>query len=201
MVIFIDESGTLPDKIDKYLVLTALVAANPDGLKKILPKFRKKIPTKGVRKKEKKAPEFKFHYVGDITRVKVLEEIVTKEVEIYLLIVDKMGRKIKDTPVNFGKLLKNLITPLLKEENLKEIYIDKHFGSKTDSEELQSILNSITDQIKFYQVDSNTDSRVDLADFVAGSTLRKLRTGDETFYNIIAPKITWEKIRKWNKLK
>ncbi len=200
MVIFIDESGTLPDAIDRYIVLAALVTINPNGLKKILPKFRKKTSNKGTRKKEKKVPEFKFHYVGNITRKKVLEGLVSKEIKIYLLIVDKMGRKIKDTPVNFGKLIKSLTAPLIKREDPREIYVDKHFGNKANSEDLQVILDSISDQVKFYQVDSITDSRVDLADFVAGSMLRKLRIGDETFYNIIAPKITWEKTRKWNKL-
>lgn len=200
MVIFIDESGTLPDVTDRYIVLTALVADNPAGLEKILPKFRKKIPTKGARRKERKSPEFKFHYVGDITRKRVLEEIATKEIKVYLLIVDKMGRKIKDTPINFGKLVKNLITSLIKKEKPNKIYIDKHFGNKANSEDLQAILDSISNQVKFHQVDSTIDSRVDLADFVAGATLRKLRVKDETFYNIISSKITWEKTRKWNKL-
>lgn len=67
MVIFIDESGTLPDALDRYIVLAALVVSSTQGLEKILPKFRKKTPSKGSRKKEKKAPEFKFHYVGNIT--------------------------------------------------------------------------------------------------------------------------------------
>lgn len=98
MVIFIDESGTLPDVLDRYIVLAALVAPNPHGLEKILPKFRKKTPSKGSRKKEKKVPEFKFHYVGDIIRRRVLEEIISKNVKIYILVVNKMGRKIKDGP-------------------------------------------------------------------------------------------------------
>lgn len=39
MIIFIDESGTLPDIADKYIVLAALVSPNPQGFGKILPKF------------------------------------------------------------------------------------------------------------------------------------------------------------------
>lgn len=187
MVVFIDESGTLPDISDKYIVLAALVASNPKGLEKILPKFRKKTPPKGSRKKEKQVREFKFHYVGEITRRRVLEEIISKDVRIYLLAVDKMGRKIKDNPENYGKLVKNLTFYLIKKENPKEILIDKHFGNKSD-------------RVNFQQVDSVADPRIDLADFVAGATLRKLRADDETFYNIISPKIIWEKIKDWNKL-
>lgn len=200
MVIFIDESGTLPDIFDKYIVLAALVALNPQGLEKILPKFRKKTPSKGSRKKEKQVREFKFHYVGDITRRRVLEEIISKNIKIYLLVVNKMGRKIKDNPENYGKLIKSLATTLIKKENPKEIYIDKHFGNKSDSEKLQFFLDSVNDQVEFKQVDSVTDPRVDLADFIAGAVLRKFRAKDETFYNIFSSKITWEKTKKWNEL-
>lgn len=200
MVIFIDESGTLPDIADKYIVLAALVASNPKGLEKILPKFRKKIPSKGSRKKEKQVREFKFHYVGDITRRRVLEEIISKDVKIYILVVNKLGRKIKDNPENYGKLVKNLALYLIKKENPKEILVDKHFGNKSDTEEFQSILDSISNKVNFQQVDSVADPRIDLADFVAGATLRKLRADDETLYKIILPKITWEKTKDWNKL-
>lgn len=200
MVIFIDESGTLPDVTDRYIVLAALVASNPQGLERILPKFRKKTPLKGARKKEKKAPEFKFHYVGDITRRKVLEEIISKDVKIYLLVVDKMGRKIADTPQNYGKLVKNLISKLIRMENPKQIYLDKHFGSKSDTEKLEFILDSISDKVSFLQVDSVADPRIDLADFVAGAVLRKFRANDKTFYKIISAKIAWEKTKKWNEL-
>lgn len=200
MVIFIDESGTLPDVSDRYIVLAALVASNSQGLEKILPKFRKKTPIKGSRKKEKQVIEFKFHYVGDITRRRVLEEIISKNIKIYILIVNKMGRKIKDSPENYGKLVKSLTFYLIKRENPKKILIDKHFGNKSDTEKLQAILDSISDKVNFQQVDSVADSRIDLADFVAGANLRKLRTDDKTFYNIISPKITWEKTKKWNEL-
>lgn len=196
MIIFIDESGTLPDISDRYIVLAALVASNPQGLEKILPKFRKKIPSKGSRKKEKQVREFKFHYVGDITRRRVLEEIISKNIKIYILVINKMGRKIKDNPENYEKLVKSLVTTLIKKENPKEIYIDKHFGSKNDSEKLQSFLGSINDQVKFKQVDSVADPRIDLADFITGAVLRKFRAKDETFYNIFSSKITWEKNKR-----
>lgn len=114
--------------------------------------------------------------------------------------IDKMGRKIPDTPKNYGKLVKGLVSPLIEDESPKEIFFDKHFASKSDTEVLQEILDSISPEIKFSQVDSITDPRVDLADFIAGATLRMLRANDETFYNIILPKIAWEESRKWNEL-
>lgn len=111
-----------------------------------------------------------------------------------------MGRKIKDTPENYGKLVKSLTAILIRKEDPREIYIDKHFSSKSDSEKLQSFLDSINDQVKFKQVDSMVDQRIDLADFIAGAALKKFRTDDKTFYDIISSKITWAKVKKWNEL-
>lgn len=199
-MIFIDESGTLPDKDDKYIVISALIVSNPRGLEKILSKFRKKTPLKGSRKKERQTKEFKFHYVGDITRKKVLAEIASKDIKIFLLVVDKMGRKILDTPENYGKLIKYLIQIILKQEKPKEIFLDKHFGNKNDSKKLQLILESINDLVKFLQVDSISDTRIDLADFIAGAVLKKYRTKDKVFYQIISSKIICETVIEWNKL-
>lgn len=202
MVIFIDESGTLPDVKDKYIVITALVSYNPIELKNILPKFRRKIPTKGLRKKERVLRELKFHYVGDITRRKVLEEIVDKNIDIYALVIDKMGRKIADTPQNYGKIIKTLITYLTKRKDIiKEIYIDKHFGDKETTNKFQALLKeNLGRRIKLIQIDSIHDSRIDLVDFVAGAIFRKYRVSDTNFYNIISSKIIMERLKKWNEL-
>lgn len=201
MDIFIDESGTLPDIADKYIVVAALISYNTEELRNILPKFRKKIPTKGSRKREKILRELKFHYVGDITRRKVLEEISSKKIKIYALVVDKMGRKVADKPENYGKLIKALVDSIKEKEDIKDIYIDKHFAVKETTNKLQSFLEShIKGDFKFSQIDSMQDSRIDLADFVAGAIFRKHRAFDQTFYKIISTKIVKEKMKKWNEL-
>jgi len=201
MDIFIDESGTLPDIADKYIVVVALVSYNPEELRNILPKFRKKIPTKGSRRREKILREFKFHYVGGITRRKVLEEIISKNIKIYALVVDKIGRKITDKPENYGGLIKALVDSFKEGEDIKDIYIDKHFAAKETTSKLQSFLErNIKGNFKFSQIDSLRDSRIDLADFLAGAIFRKYRASDPTFYEIIAAKIVKEERKKWNEL-
>lgn len=205
MVIFIDESGTLPDKDDKYIVVAALVSYNLEELKNILPKFRKKIPTKGSRRRERILRELKFHYVGDITRRKVLEDISSKNIKIYALVVDKIGRKIADKPENYGKLIKTLVDSFKEnfkeKEDIKEIYIDKHFVAKETINKLQSFLErNIKGDFRFSQIDSMQDSRIDLADFVAGAIFRNYRVSDPTFYKIISPKIVKEQVKRWNEL-
>src|SRR5262249_40437056 len=158
-------SGTLPDIADKYIVLTAIVASNPEQLLTILPKFRQKTPEKGLRKKEKAIKEFKFHFVGDITREKVLSEIISKDIRIYTLVIDKMGGKIADTPENYAKLIKALLDLLKDEEKAKHVYIDKHFDKPEKLTKLQTSLEEYAKKrFIIKHVDSFTDSRIDLAD-------------------------------------
>ncbi|MCL4366209.1 DUF3800 domain-containing protein [Patescibacteria group bacterium] len=198
--IFIDESGTLPDTNDKFIVMIALASTEPALLTNILPKYRKKLPKKGIRRKEIMVPEFKFHYVGSLTRRKVLEDLAKKHIKIYTLIINKLNRKIADTPRNYSKLLKALIKLILSENPIASIYIDKHFNSEFKSETLQNEIKKDFPQVDILQTDSRIDSRIDLADFIAGAVLRKYNLSDPDFTDIISNKIVKEKLVKWNEL-
>lgn len=199
-IIFIDESGTLPDNRDKFIVLAALVSIDSISLSKILPKFRKKLPKKGTRKKELAVPELKFHYAGSITRKKVLENLAEEKIKIYALIVNKLNRKIADTPENYSKLLKALLKLISAKEKFSTVHVDKHFNSKLKIEMLQNKIKKDFPQVDILQTDSRIDSRIDLADFIAGAFLRKFNLNDMDFTDIISSKIVEEKLVKWNEL-
>lgn len=198
--IYIDESGTLPDNRDKFIVLAALISVDSISLAKILPKFRKKLPKKGTRKKELAVPELKFHYAGSITRRKVLENLAKEKLKIYILIVDKLNRKIADTPRNYAKLLKALLRLISKKEEFVTVYVDKHFNSEFKTTVLQNEIKANFPKIDILQTDSQIDSRIDLADFIAGAFLRKFNLNDMDFTDIISSKIVEEKLVKWNEL-
>lgn len=95
--VLLDESGTLPDPRDKYIVVGAIGLSD---IKKGIGVL--KNITSSLRKKEAKITELKFYYAGERTRRKVLSGIVLEEFEIFVLIVDKQRRKIADTPENFA---------------------------------------------------------------------------------------------------
>ncbi len=201
LTVFIDESGTLPDVTDKFIVMSALITAYPEQLARILSKFRKKTPKKGSRKNERLVPEFKFHYVGQLTRQSVLTEINRQNIRIYILVVDKMGRKIADTPTNYFKLVRTLIGLVLgQEQEVGQIILDSHFNVKVKSLELGSSLKSTFPDVKIMQADSKIDSRIDLADFVAGAVLRKYNKQDLQFVDIFADQIKIERVIRWNGL-
>lgn len=198
--IFIDESGTLPDTQDQYIILAALATSHPNPLSNILGKFRKNTPKKGSRKNEHLVPEFKFHYVGELTRRNALMEINSLNARIYILVVDKMGRKIADTASNYFKLLKLLIEIVLKQEDINQIKLDRHFRKGVKLMELDKKLATAFKDVEILQVDSLTDSRIDLADFIAGAMLRKYNKYDNQFACIFADQIKVERMVKWNEL-
>ncbi len=68
------------------------------------------MPKKGKRRKEHLS-EVKFSLTGDTTKLFVLKELSRQKVKIYSLVIDKGGRKIQDSPINYslliGKVLKH----------------------------------------------------------------------------------------------
>ncbi len=145
-------------------------------------------------------PEFKFHYVGELTRRNVLTEINSLNARIYILVVDKMGRKIADTANNYFKLLKLLIQIILKQEDVAQIKVGRHFRKGIKLLELDEKLAATFKGVEILQTDSLADSRIDLADFIAGAMLRKYNKHNDQFACIFADQIKVEKKVKWNEL-
>lgn len=202
MVIFIDESGTLADSKDRFVVFAGVFSKNPQSLTKLIPKARKRVPPKKKRKRERLVSEFKFRSVGDSTKERILTALASLDVKLFVLVLDKERRKIKDTPKNYGLLVFTLLKQVFKKETVDKIVIDRHFNQVEKRQELtEQLLVLCSRDIGITQVDSLTDSRVDLADFVAGAVLKNARDGVDRFKNLIEPKIVSLKVIKWRELK
>lgn len=202
MVIFIDESGTLADPKDRFVVFAGVFSKNPQSLTKLIPKARKRVPPKKKRKRERLVSEFKFRSVGDSTKERILIALASLDVKLFVLVLDKERRKVKDTPENYGLLVFTLLKQVFKKEIVDKIVIDRHFNQAEKRQELTEQLFTLCSRdIEITQVDSLADSRVDLADFVAGAVLKNARDGINYFQNLISPKITSFKMIKWRQLK
>src|SRR3989338_2442598 len=126
----IDESGRLTDPGDKILVLVALITENLSELEKIIIRARRRIPTKGKRRKERLS-ELKFSLTGDNTRLFVLKELAKQKVSVYSLVIDKGGRKITDDPSNYALLIGKVLKLSLSDHpRLTHILIDRHFTDR-----------------------------------------------------------------------
>lgn len=73
----------------------------PEILLDINKKIRKKIRRQ---KKKEKVLEIKFYQAGERTKLAFLKELSRSPIDIFVLVVDKKGRKIPDTPLNFAVL-------------------------------------------------------------------------------------------------
>lgn len=93
--VFIDESGTLPDPHDKIIVVAAVVAEHPERIDSILKRAKK------TGKLRKQTGELKFYTAGDKTKFAFFEMFAKENFTLFVLAVDKVGRKIKDTPQHF----------------------------------------------------------------------------------------------------
>ena len=134
----------------------------------------------------------------------MLSAISGADFAVFLLIVDKKGRKIPDTPENYSVLAGELIKEIHIWQNRGlMIFIDKHFHRILDENSfnahLQKSLTGIPYTIE--HVNSQEEIAVNLADFVAGASLAKYNKNTEQFYGMIKESIIFEKIINWPELK
>ena len=203
ITIFIDESGTLPDPNDKVVIVAAVGVFASKDLLDINNKVRKKIK---FLKKEKEISEIKFYRAGEHTKFFYLKMMVEKEIDIFVLIVEKDKIKIIDNPNNFAILNYLLIQECLtfygSGQSIKEIIFDKHFSRKKDQEEFNKLLLKFLDEsfiIKHW--DSKDNLEINAADMVAGSLLWKYTKNDARFYDIVKKRIISEKFLNWKQIK
>lgn len=127
-VILIDESGTLPDPDDAVIVVAAVGALDCKKLKVLTTDVRRAI----LHSKQKSlTKELKFYTSGERTKLLYLRELVKHKVDIFVLVVEKNGQSISDSPENMATLayilLKECLLELVQVCNLNQAF--KSFGS------------------------------------------------------------------------
>jgi len=198
----IDESGRLADPADKIIVFVSLVTKSLVNLDKIIPQIKKKLPKKGKRGKEKTLAEIKFSKTGEKTRLRTLQIIAQKDFKIFILVIDKEGRKIVDNPVNYAHLITTLLKPAIKKfPDLTHIIIDRHFTYILHREKFNDLVQKILKKKLFIEhLDSQQNTIVSLPDFVAGSIAEAYNKKNLKYKKIIKKLINVEKKTTWRKL-
>lgn len=192
ITVFIDESGTLPDPKDTVIVIAAVTTSSPQKLDILLNKIKKKG---GLRRK---TGELKFYTAGDKTKKAFFEKLAKEEVTLFILTVEKMGRKIPDTPEHFALLCWLLLSDVLSFYPITEIIFDRHFFKKSDIQKFNKILTELLDvEFHIIHVDSIKYKRVNVADMVAGAVFAKETGKNEQFYTMIEKRIISYKKLNW----
>ena len=201
LTIFIDESGTLPDPRDKFVVICGVGVRQTKEAKNIISRILSSLKQRKIRIKE-----IKFYHAGQNTKRQFLSGIVSANFEIFALIVNKKGRKIADSPENFALLVADLVNEINLWYKLKKInlVIDRHFHRKVDQNKFSRFIRQSTNSLSKYQIkhaDSQQDPLVNTADMPAGAILWKYADKDPQFYNLIKENIVVEKIVSWPEVK
>lgn len=193
----LDESGRPADRGDRIITLVAIVAKTLVGLDKIIPKVKKKIPSKRT-----KLAEIKFSTTGEKTRIRVLKEIADRDLPIYTLVIDKEGRKIFDTPENYSLLVAEVLRAAFRDfPEIRHIIIDRHFTWVRQREKFNELLQrKIGKEVFIEHLDSQQNTVVSLPDFVAGAVRTDAR-GQPEYKEIISKKVRKELVKTWREIK
>lgn len=199
--ILIDESGTLPDPRDTYIVIAAVGLEDIKEGKHVVSKVLQSLRERKVR-----IAELKFYYAGEQTKRRMLSGIILAGFQVFALIVDKQERKISDTPENFALLISELIreVSLWRSKQEFSILIDRHFHKRKDEDKFNRLLREYVSKNIRYEiqhVNSQQNFVVNLADFAAGAILTKYSKDTFLFSDIIKKNIVAEKIVSWPELK
>lgn len=201
ITIFIDESGTLPDPKDRFIVICGVVVKQIKEAENIFSRV-----LSSLRSSKTFLKEIKFYHAGRKTKRRFLSGLVSANFEIFILAVNKKGRKIADSPENYGLLVVDIMNEVSLWYKLERIsfVLDKHFYKKTDQDEFHNFLkNNIENKLEYTieHMDSKKNYLVNIADMVAGAVLRRYNREDSEFYNIIRENIIVEKMISWPEIK
>jgi len=193
VAVFIYESGTLPDSRDKIIVIAAVGTKTPERLEKIIKEIQAQTKLK------KRAGELKFYTAGDKTKRLFFERIAKEEINIFILSVDKMGRKITDNYENYAVLCWILLEDVFSfYKEVWQIIIDRHFSKLQDINNFNNLLEDLLQRsLKVMHVDSKKDKKVNGADMIAGAVLAKETGKEKEFYKLMKNKIVSERRLNW----
>jgi hypothetical protein len=201
---FVDESGRFVDPNDTVVVIAVVGLAEPIRLRRLIAQVRRSLPKKAKYRKERRLSEIKFQNVSQSTRVKLLRELASENVKIAVLVVEKGGKSIEDTPTNYARLLREILPKCVKAiPDLDAIVLDHHFHSRAEEEFTALLRTFLPHSVRIQHADSLQDSRVDLADFVAGAVNQYERLRDSTYIELVRSRIIlyesrhWKEIKKW----
>ena len=195
--IFIDESGTLPDPKDKVIVLAAVSTENINKIDTLIKQIKKRGRYRKI------TGELKFYTAGEKTKTLFFKRITELEFAIFILVVEKKGRKIKDTPQHFAILCWLLLNDVFSfYSKVETIFLDRHFSRDEDVLKFNQILHKLlVKTLRVLHVDSKKDRRINISDMIAGAVLAKESGKDNRYYELIKRKVVSYKKLNWIEVK
>jgi hypothetical protein len=177
----LDESGSLTADTE-WFTMALLATAEPEALRNIIPRAALRSG-KRTRRQRKLAAELKWRNASQRIRQKVLADLGQANVELFALTIQKRGRRIADTPLNYTVLACELLQLCWHSHPNIALSLDRHFTSPTQRAVVDTFIHRHWPEqgiLTVQHVDSQNNHMVQLADFVAGSVHDWHKRGDET---------------------
>ncbi len=202
---FLDESPNLLSRSNFFSIIIIL-NTNPD--EKVYRSIFKRTRKNVLRRKAKQVPELKFANSTLQVRNKVLRAISKRAIKISAFILNKEGRRIPDTPENYGIVAGFAVSEALKKHSVIVLTFDKKYTKLQDQEEVEKTALKMVAKVSKKGVlqfkehaDSKTNSILQMADYVAGATSEKYNQSDESYWEIIKDLIEQESTESWIEIK
>jgi hypothetical protein len=197
----LDESGSLT-AVSPFFVMAAVITAEPRVLHHLIPRA---VTRSGKRlgRSAKDAGELKWRNASQQIRALVLAELAAAEIELFTLTVLKGGRRIEDTPENYGILACELLSLFWPVHPNIALAIDRHFTSPTQIAAVNTWIYRRWPPpgvLSIVHADSQRNTLVQLADMVAGSVYAWHKSGDRTM-QLIAKKFGATQVEEWRYIK
>jgi len=166
----LDESGSLSGEFP-YFCVSVVVTFDPLAVRHLI---RRAASRSGKRlgRPAKNAAEIKWSNASQRVRALALAELAESDVEIFLLTVFKGGRKIEDTPENYGILACEVLSHVWHLYPNVALALDRHFTSAAQVAAVDTLIHRQWPSqglLSVVHVDSQRNPLVQLADLVAGS--------------------------------
>ncbi|MEW6609927.1 MAG: DUF3800 domain-containing protein [bacterium] len=200
MYIYLDESGDLgfSERASNYFVITLLFVKEVKMVKECI----KKIRHKKLKKQLQKLPEIKAYNSNDRIRSMVLRCLVSKDIEVHTIVLDKTTISTKLKKENLYNYLTGMLieecallnrssVTLVVDKRTSKYHVIKEFNQYVKFKVESQI--SLQTKFKIHHKDSETDGGLQAVDFISWSIFRNYEWKDSRFYDLIKEKITIEK--------
>jgi len=189
-----DETGDTGrgPRSSRHLVVAGIACSNLEPLRKTVARTRKSLG-----KELRDIPELKAWHTPPKLTAKFLARIAALDIEIYAAILDKRAAP---APADAEDWYRQVYAEVVRQAAARHarivITMDKRYTNTALRDQLvQFILAGAQTpgvSLSFVHADSQHEKALQAADAVAWSIFQKYEREDETFYNLIAEKISGE---------
>jgi len=197
----LDEAGSLTSSTD-FFSMAAVVTSKPTALKNIIRRASLKSG-KRLGRRSKQPAELKWSNASQRIRATVLDYLAEADAEFFVVVVRKEGRRIADTPANYAILACELLQLCWNVYPNMVLAIDRHFTAPAQRATVDTFIHRQWPQagiLTISHVDSQRNTLVQLADFVAGSAYDWHKQGEQA-YRWLETKVAAEVVESWRHIR